>query len=287
MDFLIVTGMSGAGKTNALHSLEDIGFYCVDNIPTKLVPTFYDLCQKSSDQRMKRVAVVVDIRGESFTDGSFRSVELLKDNDKNYKILFLDSRDNVLVRRYKETRRKHPLAETYNGSIQNAIRFERKLLSAVKNSSDYLIDTSFLSSAQLKKRLSSLFLSDSSDALMITCMSFGFKYGAPTEADLVFDVRCLPNPYYVEELRNLTGLDDSVKNYVMEKEQTKGFVLRLVSLVDYMLPLYCNEGKSQLVIAIGCTGGHHRSVALTQFLYNHLLDANHHTLVNHRDINKI
>ncbi len=287
MEFLIVTGMSGAGKTSTLHALEDIGFYCVDNIPTKLVSTFYELCQKSSDENMKKVAVVVDIRGESFVDGSFRSIELLKSADKNYKILFLDSRDNVLVRRYKETRRKHPLAENYNGSVQKAVQFERELLATVKNSADYLIDTSFVSSAQLKKRLSSLFLNETSDALMITCMSFGFKYGLPTEADLVFDVRCLPNPYYVEELRNLTGLDDPVRDFVLEKEQTKGILPRLMDLLDYMIPLYCNEGKSQLVIAIGCTGGHHRSVALTQFLYNHLLEAGKHVLVNHRDINKI
>ena len=286
MEFLIVTGMSGAGKTSALHALEDIGFYCVDNIPTKLVPIFYELWQKSSDPNMKKVAVVVDIRGESFVDGSFRSIELLKSADKNYKLLFLDSRDDILVRRYKETRRKHPLAENYNGSVQKAVQFERELLSAVKNSADYLIDTSFVSSAQLKKRLSSLFLSETSDALMITCMSFGFKYGIPTEADLVFDVRCLPNPYYADELRDLTGLDEAVRKFVMEKEHTKGFVTRLVSLVDYMLPLYCNEGKSQLVIAIGCTGGRHRSVALTQFLYDHLLEASNHALVNHRDINK-
>ncbi len=286
MDFLIITGLSGAGKTHAIHALEDIGFYCVDNIPTKLIPIFYNLCQKSTDQSMEKVAVVVDIRGENFLDGSFKIIEQLKNSDKNYKILFLDARDNVLIRRFKETRRKHPLSENYNGSIEKAVQFEREILTSIKNRADYLIDTSFLSPAQLKERLSSLFLIDSSNALMVTCMSFGFKYGIPTEADLVFDVRCLPNPYYIEEMRDLTGLDGTVHDYVMKWEQTDGFIKRIVSLIDYMLPLYCNEGKSQLVIAIGCTGGHHRSVVLTQFLYDYLQGKKYHTLVNHRDINK-
>ncbi len=286
MEFLIVTGLSGAGKTRTIHALEDIGFYCVDNIPTKLISTFYDLCQKSSDQNMKRVAVVVDIRGENFIDGSFKIIEQLKNNNKDYRILFLDARDNILIRRFKETRRKHPLAENYNGSIQKAVQFEREILTPIKNNADYLIDTSFLSPAQLKERLSSLFLADSSNALMITCMSFGFKYGIPTEADLVLDVRCLPNPYYIEELKDLTGLDEPVYDYVMKWEQTQELTKRIVSLIDYVLPLYCNEGKSQLVIAIGCTGGHHRSVALTQFLYNHLQNEKQNTLINHRDINK-
>ncbi len=287
MDFLIVTGLSGAGKTQALHTLEDIGYYCVDNIPTKLISTFYDLCQKSSDKSMQKVAVVVDIRGENLGRGSFESIEKLKTNRKNYKILFLDAKDDTLIGRYNETRRKHPLSENYNGSVQKAIKFERQLLDSIKNSADYLIDTSFLSPAQLKKRLASIFLNNSSNALTVTCMSFGFKYGIPTEADLVFDVRCLPNPYYIEEMRNLTGLDDSVKEYVINSNEARGFIDRTVSLVDYMLPLYYNEGKSQLVIAIGCTGGKHRSVTLAQFLYNHILDKHYKVVINHRDINKI
>ena len=286
MDFLIVTGLSGAGKTQALHTLEDIGYYCVDNIPSKLISTFYDLCKKSSDKNMQKVAVVVDIRGENIGSGSFEPIEKLKTNGKNYKILFLDAKDDILIGRYNETRRKHPLSENYNGSVQKAIKFERQLLNSIKNSSDYLIDTSFLSPTQLKKRLDSIFLNNSSSAMTITCMSFGFKYGIPTEADLVFDVRCLANPYYIEEMRNLTGLDASVRDYVMKSNATKGFVDRALSLIDYMLPLYYNEGKSQLVIAIGCTGGKHRSVALAQFLYNHLLDKQHKVIINHRDINK-
>lgn len=286
MDFLIVTGLSGAGKTQALHTFEDIGYYCVDNIPSKLISTFYDLCKKSSDKSMQKVAVVVDIRGENIGSASFEPIEKLKTNGKNYKILFLDAKDDILIGRYNETRRKHPLSENYNGSVQKAIKFERQLLNSIKNSSDYLIDTSFLSPTQLKKRLASIFLNNSSSAMTITCMSFGFKYGIPTEADLVFDVRCLANPYYIEEMRNLTGLDASVRDYVMKSNATKGFVDRALSLIDYMLPLYYNEGKSQLVIAIGCTGGKHRSVALAQFLYNHLLDKQHKVIINHRDINK-
>ena len=286
MDFLIVTGLSGAGKTQALHTLEDIGYYCVDNIPSKLISTFYDLCKKSSDKSMQKVAVVVDIRGENIGSASFEPIEKLKTNGKNYKMLFLDAKDDILIGRYNETRRKHPLSENYNGSVQKAIKFERQLLNSIKNSSDYLIDTSFLSPTQLKKRLASIFLNNSSSAMTITCMSFGFKYGIPTEADLVFDVRCLANPYYIEEMRNLTGLDASVRDYVMKSNATKGFLDRALSLIDYMLPLYYNEGKSQLVIAIGCTGGKHRSVALAQFLYNHLLDKQHKVIINHRDINK-
>ena len=286
MKFLIVTGLSGAGKTRTLHTLEDIGFYCVDNIPPKLISTFYDLCQKSSDQSIQKVAVVIDIRGENFFDGSSESIERLKASGKNYKVLFLDANDNALIRRYEETRRKHPLAENYHGSVQKAIKFERELLTPIKNSADYLIDTSVLSPAQLKKRLASLFLEDSSNALTVTCMSFGFKYGLPSESDLVFDVRCLPNPYYIDEMRDLTGLDEPVKEYVLQSKQTKGFISRMIELIEYLLPLYCNEGKSQLVIAIGCTGGHHRSVALSQYLYQHLLASGHHIIVNHRDVNK-
>ena len=285
MEFLIVTGLSGAGKSRAVDALEDIGFYCVDNIPPKLIPTFYALCAKAGNT-FSRVAVVTDIRGGDMFSSLFETLDDLKNEDKHYRILFLDANDYVLINRFKETRRKHPLAENNLGSLEQAVKLEREILRPVREKADYIIDTSFLSPAQLKERISNLFLGDSSQALMVHCVSFGFKYGIPTEADLVFDVRCLPNPFYIEELKHLTGLDEPVYSYVMKWEQTKGVVQRLISLIDYMLPLYCDEGKSQLVIAIGCTGGKHRSVALAQLLYDHLLENGHRTSVNHRDIQK-
>lgn len=285
MEFLIVTGLSGAGKSRAVDALEDIGFYCVDNIPPKLITAFYELSQQAKGA-LSRVAVVTDIRGGDMFSSLFETLDELISEKREYKILFLDANDYVLINRFKETRRKHPLAENCLGSLEQAVKLERDVLKPVRERADYTIDTSFLSPAQLKERISNLFLGDSSDALMIHCVSFGFKYGIPNESDLVLDVRCLPNPYYVEELKNLTGLDEPVCSYVMKWEQTKGFIERAFNLIDYMIPLYCNEGKSQLVIAIGCTGGHHRSVALTQLLYNHLLKKDMRTSVNHRDIHK-
>ncbi|WP_411677389.1 RNase adapter RapZ [Caproicibacter sp.] len=285
MEFLIVTGLSGAGKSRAMDALEDIGFYCADNIPPKLIPTFYELSRQAKGT-LSHVAVVTDIRGGDMFSSLLETLDQMNSDGKDYKVLFLDANDYVLVNRFKETRRKHPLADNCLGSLDQAVRLERDVLRLVKERADYVIDTSLLSPAQLKKRISGLFLGDASDALMIHCISFGFKYGVPAEADLVFDVRCLPNPYYVEELKNLTGLDEPVRSYVMKWDQTKGFVRRFLDLIDYMIPLYCGEGKSQLVIAIGCTGGHHRSVTLAELLYNHLLQQNLRTSVNHRDIQK-
>jgi len=285
MEFLIITGLSGAGKSRAIDALEDIGFYCVDNIPPKLIIAFYEM-SKQAKGTLSRVAVVTDIRGGDMFSSLFETLDQMKSENKEYKILFLDANDSVLMNRFKESRRKHPLVENCLGSLEQAVKLERDVLKPVRECADYIIDTSYLSPAQLKERISSLFLGDSSDALMIHCVSFGFKYGIPAESDLVFDVRCLPNPYYVEDLRNLTGLDEPVRSYVMKWEQTQGFIERFLNLIDYMIPLYCNEGKSQLVIAIGCTGGHHRSVALAQLLYNHLLEQNRRTSVNHRDIQK-
>ncbi|ARP50486.1 MULTISPECIES: RNase adapter RapZ [Caproicibacterium] len=284
MDFIIVTGLSGAGKSRAVHAMEDIGFYCMDNIPPKLIPAVYDLCMQAKDS-LSRVAVVTDIRGGGMFSSLFETLEGLRVEHKTYKILFLDAGDTVLINRFKETRRKHPLSEDTT-SLEQAVKLEREILRPVRERADYIIDTSLLSPAQLKERISSLFLGDATSALQIHCMSFGFKFGTPTEADLIFDVRCLPNPYYVEELRHKTGLDAPVRDYVLKWEQTKGFVSRFLDLIDYMIPLYCNEGKSQLVIAIGCTGGHHRSVTIAQLLYEHLLEKGLRASVNHRDIRK-
>ena len=252
MEFLIVTGISGAGKTQAAHALEDIGFYCVDNIPPLLLCDLYRVCSRSSEL-YERAAVIVDIRSGDEFDVLLQSLDRM--GPHTHRILFLDASDDVLLRRYRFTRRKHPLIDAAGGSVEDAIAMERHKLAPLKERADY-------------------------------CMSFGYKHGVPTEADLMFDVRCLPNPYYVDGLRDRTGLDQPVYDYVMQWEQTIGFRDRLFDMIDYMLPMYCSEGKSQLVIAIGCSGGHHRSVALTQALYQHLLRQGRRVTVTHRDIEK-
>ena len=286
MEFLIVTGLSGAGKTQAVHALEDIGFYCVDNLPPQLLETFYSLCQQAGE-KFGRVAVVTDIRGGQDVFLTLAgTLEEMRREGKPYKILFLNASDSVLINRFKETRRKHPLADFFLGSLDKAVQMERSVLQPVREMADYVIDTSLLAPAQLKKQLASLFLGSAQDALSIHCLSFGFKYGLPPEADLVFDVRCLPNPYYMPELKQLTGLDDPVRNYVMRWEQSQEVKKRLFSLIDYMLPLYVEEGKSQLVVAVGCTGGKHRSVTFAQLLYEHFSAEGRKVSVSHRDIQK-
>lgn len=285
MDFIIVTGMSGAGKTRAMHALEDIGFFCVDNLPPELIPVFYELCERSSELR-SRIAVVTDTRGGELFKAFFSAMETLKRQKKAYRILFLDCSDEVLINRFMETRRKHPLADDMQGALPKAIRLEREMLRPVKECAAYVIDTSAVSPMHLKARISKLFLTGEHDALAVHCMSFGFKYGIPRESDLVFDVRCLPNPFYDPALRPMTGLDKPIVDFVMEKEETQGFVTRLRDMIDYLLPLYNKEGKSQLVISVGCTGGHHRSVALAQMLCDELTQKGVKTSVTHRDIGK-
>lgn len=282
MEFIIITGMSGAGKSRAVDALEDIGFYCVDNLPVSLIPIFYELFKQSKNYNSK-VAVVTDIRSGDTLDSLPKILDEMKSKKQDYKVLFLDAKDYVLVRRYKETRRRHPLSNDYN-SIRQSLSHERDMLRHIKQVSNYIIDTSLLSTAQLKNRISNLFLGDSSKSLLINCISFGFKYGLPPESDLVFDVRFLPNPFYIDELKVLTGLDKPVRNYVLQFQNTKDFMAKLLNLIDFLVPLYQNEGKSELVIAIGCTGGKHRSVALTQQLYNHLMQNNQSVRVMHRDI---
>lgn len=285
MEFVVLTGLSGAGKTQAMHSMEDIGFFCVDNLPPALIPVFYDLCIKS-DSTMARVAVVSDTRGGELFKSFFTAMETLKMDNKPYKILFLDASDNVLVHRFKETRRKHPLSDDLAGSLEQAVRLERDMLRPVRENSDFVIDTTGMSPAQLKGRIAEQFLTSASDSMPVHCISFGFKHGIPMEADLVMDVRCLPNPFYDPELRPKTGLDPDVRDYVMENEETRGFIARYTALLDYLLPLYEKEGKSQLVVAVGCTGGHHRSVALAQYTCDYLVEKGVKASVTHRDMLK-
>ncbi len=285
MEFVVVTGLSGAGKTQAMHSMEDIGFFCVDNLPPALIPVFYDLCVKS-DGPMGRVAVVTDTRGGELFKSFFTAMEALKMEEKPYKLLFLDASDPILVRRFKETRRRHPLSDELGGSLEQAVRLEREMLAPMRESADFVIDTSGYSPAQLKGRVAELFLTSAADSLFVHAISFGFKFGIPMEADLVFDVRCLPTPFYDEVLRPKTGLDPDVRDYVMENDECRGFVERYTGMLDYLLPLYRKEGKSQLVVAVGCTGGHHRSVALAQFTCDYCSGKGVKASVTHRDIQK-
>lgn len=285
MEFIIVTGMSGAGKSRAIAAMEDIGFYCADNIPPQLIPQFYELCLKKENER-NRVAVVTDTRGGEMFGCFFNSIDKLKEKGYEYKIFFMDANDEIIIRRYKETRRKHPLAFTPDITIEQAVNRERDILTTIKEISDYTIDTSTLSAIQLREKVIELFLSTPNNSMIIKCESFGYKYGLPRDADLVFDVRCFPNPFYIPELKHQTGLDKEVKDYVLQKEETREFINKFIPLIDYLVPLYHKEGKSQLVIAVGCTGGKHRSVCLTQLLYEHFMLNGYISITQHRDIHR-
>ena len=285
MKFVIITGLSGAGKSRAIDALEDIGFYCVDNMPPSLIPKFAELCYQS-EGKISRVAIVTDIRGGDFFVDLFSELDYMKSKNVEYKILFLDASDSVLITRYKETRRRHPLTDMFNGSMEEAIKAERRLLMPARERADYVIDTSLLTAQQLKQKIMGIFSKDSSEGMMVDCTSFGFKYGIPAEADLVFDVRCLPNPFYLENLKYKTGLDQEVQDYVMQFGQSVKLLEKLSDLIDFLLPLYQEEGKSHLVIAVGCTGGKHRSVTFAERIYKHLSDKGLRTTVNHRDIMK-
>ena len=287
MEFVIISGMSGAGKTSALHIMEDIGYSCVDNIPTSLLQTLYKLCKDSSDKAMKRVAVVVDVRGNGDYEVMYDDLENFKKNNEGVSILYIDAKVDSLIVRYKETRRRHPLTERLkDGSVAAAVKEEQRLLVPVKTLADYSIDTTFMSIKQLRERIISMFLENSSNSIMITFMSFGFKYGIPLESDLIIDVRCLPNPFYIAELKEHTGLEKCIQDYVLDSEETQEFVKRLIDWLDYSLPLYLKEGKSELVVGIGCTGGKHRSVTIAELLDNYFMEKGYKCIVQHRDVKK-
>ncbi len=287
MEFVIISGMSGAGKTSALHIMEDIGYYCVDNIPTSLLQTLYKLCKDSSDKAMKRVAVVVDVRGNGDYEVMYDDLENFKKNNEGVSILYIDAKVDSLIVRYKETRRRHPLTERLkDGSVAAAVKEEQRLLVPVKTLADYSIDTTFMSIKQIRERIISMFLENSSNSIMITFMSFGFKYGIPLESDLIIDVRCLPNPFYIAELKEHTGLEKCIQDYVLDSEETQEFVKRLIDWLDYSLPLYLKEGKSELVVGIGCTGGKHRSVTIAGLLDNYFMEKGYKCIVQHRDVKK-
>ncbi len=284
MELIIVTGMSGAGKSLTVRALEDIGFYCVDNLPPMLLDKFVRLCGQSAEP-LQRVALVMDVRGGPLFDSLLKDLATLEKGGQPFRLLFLDCADEVLCRRYKETRRKHPLAGD-SDPVEEALAKERRLLQPLADRADYRLDTSQLSTAQLKQQITALFLERPSSAMTVHCMSFGFKYGFPAEADVMLDVRCFKNPFYIPELKFKTGLDAAVQDFVLQPKETQGFLQRLYALVDYLLPLYTGEGKSQLVIAIGCTGGKHRSVAIAEALAAHMGQSDRRVLVTHRDIDK-
>ena len=282
MALLIVTGLSGAGKSLAMNALEDIGFFCMDNIPASLLAKLVELSLQSENS-MQKIAVVLDIRGGKSSEEILNALQQLRRQDVSFKILFLDAQVHVLERRYKETRRRHPISIASQVSIDEALRQERLILEPLYAMADYKIDTSLLSTAQLKDRIVSLFVDKSSDAMTLNIMSFGFKYGVPREADIVYDVRCLPNPFYIPELKGKTGNDHEVSDYVMQFEESQKLLEHLQALLDYSLPLYVKEGKSQLTIAIGCTGGKHRSITFANLLAEHFKQKGYHPVLEHRD----
>lgn len=283
MQFVIITGMSGSGKSTAIDVLEDMGYYCIDNIPPELIIKFTDLCAKS-EGKIQKAAFVVDVRGGDFFLQLQDTIQKLRAANVNLKVLFLDCSDEVISRRYKETRRKHPLDELSDGSVRKAIGMERELLMSAKAMSDYYIDTSLYSNTDFRSRMYSIFEETDEEHMHIDIRSFGFKYGVFSEGDLIFDVRCLPNPFYIPELKHKTGLDSEVSQYVMKFEEAQKLYEKLTDLIDYLIPLYQKEGKSQLVIAFGCTGGKHRSVTFAEAIARHLTLNGHKIRINHRDI---
>jgi len=283
--FVIVSGLSGAGKTQAIWSLEDLGFFCVDNLPPTLIPKFAELCAQS-EGRINKIALVVDIRGGGFFDAVYDSLENLRELGIKYEILFLEASDETLVRRFKESRRPHPLSP--DGGILEGIREERARLEELKGKAHQIIDTSNLTNKQLKEQITSMYGVDKQEqSLNITVMSFGYKYGIPMDADLVFDVRFLPNPHYIEELRPLTGNDKEIQDYVLDSPISRTFIRKFYSLIKFLLPHYIKEGKTSLAIAIGCTGGRHRSVTMANKLVDLLDQKNYNVIKRHRDIDKM
>ncbi|QVY63876.1 RNase adapter RapZ [Cytobacillus gottheilii] len=280
---VIITGMSGAGKTVAIQSFEDLGFFCVDNLPPTLLPKFLEL-MKESGNKMNKVALVMDLRGREFFDHLFKALdELAEKSWVTPKILFLDADDSTLVSRYKETRRSHPLAPS--GLPLEGIKLERELLEELKGRAQLIYKTSSMKPRELREKILMEFSVNKKTIFTVNVMSFGFKYGLPIDADLVFDVRFLPNPHYIDHMRPKTGLDEEVSSYVLKWTETTKFLEKVTELLNFMLPHYKREGKSQLVIAIGCTGGQHRSVALAEYL-GHFFQEDYHTKITHRDIER-
>lgn len=281
MKTIIITGLSGAGKTQAIDCLEDIGYYCIDNMPPSLMKNFIELVE--TDSEVDKVAFVVDVRSRQFFEDFSESIKEFDQNRMEYKILYLEASDSVLLRRYNETRRSHPLSE--GGSVKTGLNREKKMLSSIRKMADYIIDTSDMKTAELWSQLREILASEDNErAFSINITSFGFKYGTPMSTDMIFDARFIPNPYYVQSLRKLTGNNKKVSRYVLKHEIAQEFLDRAVEMIDRLAPHYMMEGKYNLSIGVGCTGGHHRSVAIANELHSRLKKNGHRVTIEHRDL---
>ena len=282
MEFVILTGMSGAGKSKAADAFEDMGYHCIDNMPVAFIPKFAEMYNQTPNKNGK-VVFVIDVRGEIEFETLIAELDSLKNNNYSVTTVFIDCENSLLINRYKESRRIHPLVPIENLSMKNAIELERRMLQPIKNYSDYVVDTSHLSVRQLREKIFAIDPDKTKKELVITCMSFGFKYGIVSDADLVFDVRCFPNPFYIPELKHKTGLEYDVKEYVFSDGTVSVFLQKVYDMLDFLIPLYVKEGKTQLTVAFGCTGGKHRSVAICEAVASRLRERNK-TVVFHRDI---
>lgn len=282
--FIIITGLSGAGKSEAARCFEDMGYFCIDNLPPSLVSRMAELCALPGSS-VKKVALVSDVRGGRFFEDLQTALEYLRERQIDYRILFLQAADEILVKRFKETRRPHPLAE--EGRVLEGIKRERLMLSTLKGKADMVIDTSELSAHELRDKIKTTFLGlEKQTAMVVTVMSFGYKYGMPLDADIIMDVRFLPNPHYIEELRYFHGGEEPVRHFVLSKRATKRFTGKFFDLLAFLLPAYAKEGKTYLNIALGCTGGTHRSVTLAETTAEFLRDTGYGVIIRHRDIGK-
>ena len=285
MQFVIISGMSGAGKSTAASDLEDLGFYCVDNMPAEMIPQFAQLCLATKG-RYEKVALVTDVRASMTFDALFQALQKLDEMHLQYSIYYIEASTEVIIKRYKETRRLHPLMKD-GSTLADAIGRERELLAPVRNRASAIIDTSILSTGKLRGILIDLVAGGMREHSMdVRVVSFGFKYGLPLEADLVFDVRFLPNPYYIPELKHQTGLDEPVRNFVFKYQQTLDFTAKVEDLLSFLLPNYLDEGKTDLVIAVGCTGGKHRSVCIAKELYEFVSKKGYAATLSHRDMGR-
>lgn len=280
---IIVTGMSGSGKTQACRFLEDLGYFCVDNLPPVFIPKFVELCSHAANH-VSRVVFVVDTRSREFFDNLIHVLEEMDKNDQDYEMLFMDAADDAIIRRYKETRRRHPMAPSTR--ISDGVAKERERLEGVRNKATYIIDTSNLAKTELREKIKQLFGKKEGIGMNVSVLSFGFKFGMPLDADMVLDVRFLPNPFYIENLRHKSGSVQEVADYISEKTVTQEFLKKLDPLIDFLAPQYVREGKSQLVIAVGCTGGMHRSVFVAKHIFEMLVKKGFTVNLEHRDLMK-
>lgn len=283
LQFIIVTGLSGAGRTSIAHIFEDFNFFVIDNLPTELIPKLGELCIKSQ-KRINKILLVMDIRGGFTCDEFFDALNELTKMNIYYRIIFLEANDNILIKRFSETRRKHPLGDKY--TLKDAINIEKELLQPIREKASFIIDTSKLTIANLKDIVSKTFIhSEQKYRIVINLISFGYKHGIPDDADIIFDLRFLPNPYYESELKDLTGLDKKVGDYILSHKIAQEFKEKLFDFINFLLPNYINEGKSKISIALGCTGGKHRSVFFCELLNSYLTSLNYTVIVKHRELN--